>query len=482
MSRTARAHRAVASWGEGTEMNTKPIWVVAAVMFGLSASATAQVPSTVTYRGSLYDANGAAVEGSFDASFGVYGSEEGGDALWEEAQTLRVEAGRFAVELGANASVDPALFAAPSRWLEIAIDGEILSPRLALTSVPSALVCEDAVGDIAPHSVSIRDYGQVIDAAGRWVGDATGLVGPEGPAGATGPMGPAGADGAQGPEGPMGATGPVGPEGPAGPQGATGPQGPIGTQVWSVSGGNASRGSGNVGVGTTTPGARLHVATNTIPATRIESSSTIGTWLSLGNTATNGRWFVLLSTGPSNGEGVGKLVFLSANAPNQTSGAIMTMVHSTRAVGIGTTTPTHLLHVNGTARSASSTWATSSDRRIKTDIADVDGALDRVQRLRPVTYAWTETYRADHDGLPLNNYGFIAQEAEQVVPEMVRQVRETVGGEVIDDFRVMDHGPVLPLLVGAVQEQQAMIEAQAEALEAMKKRLAELEGRLGKGR
>lgn len=453
--------------------------VISILSLVLTTSAWAAVPSTVAYRGTLYDADGTPVEGTFPVTFSVFDAADGGDALWEEAQTIAVLDGRFSVELGATASVDQQLFAAPSRWLEITVDGETLSPRVAITSAPSALVCEDAVGDINPTSIAIRGYGEVIDASGRWVGDTTGL---QGPAGDPGPEGPAGADGSigpQGPAGPQGDAGPTGATGPQGPQGATGPQGPIGNQVWTTSGNNTYRAGGNVGIGTVSPGARLHVATNTIPATTIQSSSNIGTWLSLGNTATNGRWFVVLSTGPNNGEGVGKLVFLSANAPNQTSGVIMSMVHSNRRVGIGTTNPSHVLHVNGVARSASSTWATSSDRRIKTQIEDLDSALARVQQLRPVTYAWTETYRADHDGLPVRNFGFIAQEAEQVVPEMVRQVKETVGGQVIPDFRVMDHSPVLPLLVGAVQEQQAIIDAQADAIDALTRRLAGIEARLG---
>ncbi len=462
-------------------MNVKQVCTMVMMMCA-STPALAQVPSTVTYRGSLYDADGRAVQGNFPTTFSIYDTPGGGRPLWSESHDVQVEEGRFSVALGSQNTLTPELFSARERWLDVSIDGDVLSPRLALSSAPSALVCEDAVGDINPTSVSIQGVGPVIDGAGRWVGDATGLAGPQGP---EGPQGTAGAAGAAGPAGPQGAVGPQGPtgevgaQGPAGARGATGPQGPIGNQVWSTSGSRTFRTGGNVGIGTSAPAAPLHISTTGIPTQRIQSSSPIGTWFSLGNTATNGRWFVMLNTGPNNGEGVGKLVFLSADSATYTRAPIMTMVHANRRVGIGTINPSHLLHVNGVARSSSSTWATSSDRRIKTNVNEIEGALDRVRRFRPVTYAWTEDYRADHDGLPKRNFGFIAQEAEQIVPEMVRQVKETVGGQVIPDFRVMDHSPLVPLLVGAVQEQQATIDDQAHRLEALEARLAELETKLG---
>ncbi len=56
----------------------------------------------------------------------------------------------------------------------------------------------------------------------------TGPTGPQGIAGPTGPSGPAGVTGPTGPQGPQGIAGPTGPTGPAGTTGPTGPQGPQG--------------------------------------------------------------------------------------------------------------------------------------------------------------------------------------------------------------------------------------------------------------
>jgi FtsZ-binding cell division protein ZapB len=53
------------------------------------------------------------------------------------------------------------------------------------------------------------------------------------------------------------------------------------------------------------------------------------------------------------------------------------------------------------------------------------------------------------------NYGFISQEVEQVIPEMVTQVSETFGETTIEDFRVLNTDALVSLLVKAVQELQA---------------------------
>ncbi|MBI4703464.1 MAG: hypothetical protein HY744_20325 [Deltaproteobacteria bacterium] len=118
-------------------------------------------------------------------------------------------------------------------------DDQEMAPRAEIDSVPYALVAQNAIGDITPNSVSIPDYGPVINSSGKWVGDPSGLTGPPGPKGDVGPQGPAGPAGSKGDPGPQGTKGDPGPQGQAGPAGqkgdpgatgATGPQGPAGPQ------------------------------------------------------------------------------------------------------------------------------------------------------------------------------------------------------------------------------------------------------------
>ena len=111
-----------------------------------------------------------------------------------------------------------------------------------------------------PQSIAVNGK-TVIDSTGKWVGDPTGLKGPQG---ATGPTGPKGATGAIGPKGTTGATGPIGATGPkgatglTGATGATGPQGPSGTSSWTDGSAKVTT-SVSVGIGTIYPAEKLDV-------------------------------------------------------------------------------------------------------------------------------------------------------------------------------------------------------------------------------
>ncbi len=78
--------------------------------------------------------------------------------------------------------------------------------------------------------MSITGYGAVVNAAGEWIGPQTGLVGPTGPEGPQGATGPVGPQGIQGPTGLQGIPGEQGLPGNPGPMGPTGPQGATGLQ------------------------------------------------------------------------------------------------------------------------------------------------------------------------------------------------------------------------------------------------------------
>jgi hypothetical protein len=100
---------------------------------------------------------------------------------------------------------------------------------------------------------------------------------------------------------------------------------------------------------------------------------------------------------------------------------------------------------------------TLSDRRLKTGIADLPGdrALAQVLALRPVTYL-----PLDLDGSAVapavEHVGLIADEVEQVVPTAVGT------GEGADALSSLNHGEIVPLLIGAVQELSARV-AELEA-------------------
>jgi hypothetical protein len=132
---------------------------------------------------------------------------------------------------------------------------------------------------------------------------------------------------------------------------------------------------------------------------------------------------------------------------------------STGNVRIGTDTPqTYKLYVQGTAY-ATGGWQ-PSDRRYKQDLKGIGDALDQVVKLRGVLFKWrTEEY--PDKGFPEGgHYGVIAQEVEDVLPEVVT--------EGADGEKAVAYTEIIPVLIEAIKTQQRQI----ELLEA---RIADLE-------
>jgi hypothetical protein len=97
----------------------------------------AQIPRTINYQGSLkYIADRAPVDGLVKITFAIYDSLTGGTHLWSESQIIPVTAGIYSAILGAITPLTLA-FDRPY-YLELAIDGDTLTPRQPLTSVPYA--------------------------------------------------------------------------------------------------------------------------------------------------------------------------------------------------------------------------------------------------------------------------------------------------------------------------------------------------------
>jgi len=193
---------------------------VAALLPSLHAQGAGPAEPTLAFEAHLTDALGAPVtQTSLEVVVELYPQLVGGSSVYGEQVFVDVFDGVLGFEIGAGGGgwKLPALFEQhPSLYLGLSLGGEPeMVPRIQLGSAGFAYhanTAENVIGDIAPASISI-DGNLIVDAAGQWVGDSTGLIGPPGPTGPTGPTGPAGADGAQGPPGPQGPTGPTGPPG-----------------------------------------------------------------------------------------------------------------------------------------------------------------------------------------------------------------------------------------------------------------------------
>ena len=105
------------------------------------------------------------------------------------------------------------------------------------------------------------------------------------------------------------------------------------------------------------------------------------------------------------------------------------------------------------AKNTAVQYNTTSDARLKENIEDMTGAIDRVKTLKPKRYSWI----ADELDTP-NADGFLAHEAQTVVPDAVSGTQNEVDDDGNPVYQGIDHGLLVPLLTGALKEAIAKIE------------------------
>jgi hypothetical protein len=148
------------------------------------------------------------------------------------------------------------------------------------------------------------------------------------------------------------------------------------------------------------------------------------------------------------------------------NGDRVTFQKTTGNVAIGATDPAgYRLYVNGTAY-ATGSWQ-SSDLRLKTDLLGIDDALGKVLRLRGVSFRWRREENPDR-GLPDGrHYGLVAQEVEEVLPEVV--------GKGPGDEKALAYSELIPVLVEAVKELKTESDELRAENQSLRQRLEALE-------
>jgi hypothetical protein len=107
----------------------------------------------------------------------------------------------------------------------------------------------------------------------------------------------------------------------------------------------------------------------------------------------------------------------------------------------------------GQINATSNTINAISDQRFKENIRDLDDGLSKVMELRPRKFDWKEGKGADIK----DDRGFIAQEFEEVFPDLVGEWKdEAPEGE--EPYKAVSQD-LIPTLVKAIQEQQTLIES-----------------------
>ena len=176
--------------------------------------------------------------------------------------------------------------------------------------------------------------------------------------------------------------------------------------------------AGNVGIGLTNPDAKLEVTTSTSQYT--------------------GRFDY---TGSSGGAYGCLKLRISAN----TSPSFIDLFYD--GYSTNPLTPVGAIVTTGSAV----LYSSFSDYRLKENIANLTGALDRVNSLQPKTFNYINRPEA-------TNEGFLAHELQEIVPQAVSGTKDGVDEDGNPKYQGVDNAHLVPLLVGAIKELKAEIE------------------------
>ena len=129
--------------------------------------------------------------------------------------------------------------------------------------------------------------------------------------------------------------------------------------------------------------------------------------------------------------------------------------------------------MGGTIHATSTSIAAISDSSLKTNVKDLETGLAEVMALKPRRFDWI-------NGDATNVAGFIAQEVEQVLPELVVESlysQDDKGNEI--KKKNLKMGDILPTLVKAIQELSAQVTSLQATVETQATTIATLQNKIG---
>ena len=135
-----------------------------------------------------------------------------------------------------------------------------------------------------------------------------------------------------------------------------------------------------------------------------------------------------------------------------TSGAERVRVTASGSVGIGTSSPSYTLHVNGSV-AGTSAYVNLSDVRFKKNIKPLNDSLSKVLQLNGVFFDWNKDFDESMNLDELNHIGLLAQEVEKIIPQSVFTASDK------NRTKSVAYTDLVPVLIEAIKELNAKIEA-----------------------
>ncbi|MCH8838239.1 MAG: tail fiber domain-containing protein [Candidatus Marinimicrobia bacterium] len=304
-------------------------------------------------------------DGSYSFALSLYNVQSGGTALWTETKSITVADGLFTTALGDQVAFPASLTFNQPYWLDIQVDGEQLSDRIALLSAPYSIRTARADTSLIVISPEEAPYGSVIKAKYLKV---------------------------------------IAPSGAAAYFSSEDGSSDALTVSHAAPGGNAIQ-------------VVQGLSENNNPAINVINF------------------------------GGGEALYLVTEENTNSDPVIYAMTYGTgRAAYFEGRIYTHGVDE-------------PSDIRLKRNISTLNSALLHVQKLRGVQFEWNREDYPDRNFKPGKQYGFIAQEVEQVLPELVREDQ--------DGYKAVDYQKMTVFLVEALKEQQKQIEELSAAVTAL---------------
>jgi hypothetical protein len=226
------------------------------------------------------------------------------------------------------------------------------------------------------------------------------------------------------------------------------------TTTFNVNGSEKMRitSGGNVGIGTTSPTQKLDVS-GTTKTTELQVNTTSTAGRATFSTAAYSKPALYIEGNSFSASATIEYGYANVGMDyksNYGSGGTAVQFKNSSGSTVGSISST----------STATAYNTSSDYRLKENVIELTDGIERIKQLQPKRFNFIEEPEKTVDG-------FIAHEAQEIVPEAVTGEKDGVDWQGNPDYQGIDQAKLVPLLTAALQEAIAKIESLEERIQVL---------------